>query len=129
MTKEEAKNYLVNYRKLYEDFAPEKFLEALDIILSEPSLPSNMDDAAKQYARNYTESDTGNGGDDWEDDIQITFKAGAKWMAAQGYIDHCAVIQETRDYGDGYTDITFGISTPDEPFDENAEYIFQIRKK
>ena len=34
---------------------------------------------ARRYATLYTESDEGNGGDDWEDDIVITFKAGAFW--------------------------------------------------
>ena len=49
-----------------------------------PSLPSNLDEAAKDYARCYTESDNGNGGDDWEDDISIAFKAGARWLAEKG---------------------------------------------
>lgn len=49
-----------------------------------PSLPSNLDEAAKDYARCYTESDNGNGGDDWEDDILIAFKAGARWLAEKG---------------------------------------------
>ncbi len=49
-----------------------------------PSLPSNLDEAAKDYARCYTESDNGNGGDDWEDDILIAFKAGTRWLAEKG---------------------------------------------
>ena len=52
--------------------------------LNEPSLPSNLDKAAKEYAYKYTENDNGNGGEDWEDDIRITFIAGAEWMAKQG---------------------------------------------
>lgn len=40
-----------------------------------------LDEAAKNYAAEYTENENGNGGDDWEDDIVITFKAGAEWMA------------------------------------------------
>ena len=48
------------------------------------SLPSNLDEAAKEYLREYNESEFGNGGDDWDDDIVITFKAGAEWMAGQG---------------------------------------------
>ena len=46
--------------------------------------PQGLDKAAEEYARQYTENDNGNGGDDWEDDIRITFEAGAKWMAEQG---------------------------------------------
>ena len=34
MTLEEAKDYLDNYRKMYADIAPERFLEALDVLLS-----------------------------------------------------------------------------------------------
>ncbi|MBP5172826.1 MAG: hypothetical protein J6W74_00245 [Bacteroidales bacterium] len=35
MTREEAKDYLANYRRMYADLAPEKMLEALDVILAE----------------------------------------------------------------------------------------------
>lgn len=45
MTRVEAIDYLDNYRKMYADIAPEKFLEALDILLSESELPENMDEA------------------------------------------------------------------------------------
>lgn len=48
-----------------------------------PSLSSNLDGAAKEYLKQYNESEFGNGGDDWDDDILITFKAGAMWMAGQ----------------------------------------------
>ena len=50
MTKEEAIDYLDNYRKLYADLAPEKFLEALDTLLSESQLSSNLNEAAEEYA-------------------------------------------------------------------------------
>ncbi len=49
----------------------------------QPSLPSNLNEAAKNYATEYTENENGNGGDDWEDDIAIAFKDGAEWMAEQ----------------------------------------------
>ena len=35
MTREEAKDYLANYRRMYADLAPEKMIDALDVILSE----------------------------------------------------------------------------------------------
>ena len=47
-------------------------------------LQSDVTKAAKDYARCYTESDNGNGGDDWEDDISIAFTAGAQWLAEKG---------------------------------------------
>lgn len=54
-----------------------------DIIGKMPCLPSNLDEAAKEYLKQYNESEFGNGGDDWDDDILITFKAGAMWMLEQ----------------------------------------------
>jgi hypothetical protein len=56
----------------------------IDMISKEsPSIPSNLDEVAGEYAYKYTENDNGNGGEDWEDDIRITFIAGAEWMAKQ----------------------------------------------
>ena len=52
-------------------------------IKEQPSLPSNIDEAANEYTTEYTENENGNGGDDWEDDIAIAFKAGAGWMVNQ----------------------------------------------
>lgn len=49
----------------------------------QPSLSSNLNEAAEEYLEQYNESEFGNGGDDWDDDIRITFKAGAEWMARQ----------------------------------------------
>lgn len=45
-------------------------------------LPSNLDEAADTFAHNGDVN--GVGGDDYEDDLRITFKAGAEWMAGQG---------------------------------------------
>ena len=88
MTKAEAKEYLDNYRKMYADLAPERFLEALDIMLNESSLPSNLDDAANEEADELLAHMKIDG-----DMIYIpTAKAlmialarfGAEWMAGQG---------------------------------------------
>lgn len=46
--------------------------------LPEETASKSLEKASKQYAVNYTSNDNGNGGDDWEDDIAIAFKAGAK---------------------------------------------------
>ena len=46
-------------------------------------IPTNLEEAAKEYVRQYNESEFGNGGDDWDDDIFITFKAGAEWQKKQ----------------------------------------------
>ena len=82
MTKDEAKDYLENYRKMYADLAPEKFLEALDIVLATPSMPSKleeMNESAKELAYK-----TWSDGENWSDAAIKTFQAGAEWLAAQG---------------------------------------------
>lgn len=45
----------------------------------QPSLPSNLDEAAKEYMRNYIPFDQCD-----SRDIIRTFKAGAEWMAGRG---------------------------------------------
>lgn len=124
MTNEEAKEYLDNYRKMYAELAPERFLEALDIMLNEPSLPSNMDEAAEKYGEE-------NQVEYWSDaynlhtskgDLIDAFKAGAKWMAEQGYtVEEMVWIYN----GDKY------ISRRNLPenFEVGDEVIVQIRKK
>ena len=80
MTKEEAKEYLDNYRKMYAELAPERFLEALDIMLNEPSLPSNLDEAAKEYANIQDDDDREKYVNGY---LYNGFFAGAKWRDAQ----------------------------------------------
>lgn len=83
MTRVEAIDYLDNYRKMYAKLAPERFLEALDIMLNEPSLPSNLDEAANMYGLKSAHGEN-NYCAWWHRD---GFKAGAEWMAGQGYVD------------------------------------------
>ena len=89
-------------------------------------LPSNLDEAAREYLREYNESEFGNGGDDWDDDIFITFKAGAEWMAGQG------VKFDTKiSWLDGFG---FQIGWPEDTsifdcFNEGDRVVVQIRKK
>ena len=84
MTKQEAKEYLNNYRKMYAELAPERFLEALNIMLNEPSLPSNLDEAAEEYCSKCREK--GFHLSPWS-----AFKAGAEWMAGQGETIDCSI--------------------------------------
>lgn len=117
MTKEEAKEYLDNYRKMYAELAPERFLEALDIMLNEPLLPSNLDEAAEEYSNNldyyhYT-----------GDDPAVAFKAGAEWMAGQGETQKHLVINSTA----GSPLLWPSCYTND--FKVGDEVIVQIRKK
>ena len=79
---------------MYADMAPEKFIEALDVILADPLL-SNLDEAAEEYANNEhpDEPCVGRWGTvdyeppiDREYDREIAkdaFKAGAEWVIKQ----------------------------------------------
>lgn len=61
MTQEVAINYLKNFRMIYAGFAPKRFIEALDCIISRPSLPSNLNEAAQKDAiRTYVMPEDGN---------------------------------------------------------------------
>lgn len=87
MTKEEAIDYLDNYRKMYAELAPERFLEALDILLSKSPLPSGIDEAAEETAKKYycscLEKHNETGICNGCENVKISFKAGAEWMAGQ----------------------------------------------
>ena len=53
-------------------------VSAYRMLKEQPSLPSNLDEAAKEYNRNYTPFDQCD-----SRDIIRTFKAGAEWLAGQ----------------------------------------------
>ena len=81
MSKEEAIDYLDNYRKLYAELAPERFLEALDTLLSESQPPSNIDEAAEEYVS--TLCDRADEGLRIDTTLEFAFKAGAEWQEEQ----------------------------------------------
>lgn len=80
MTKEEAIDYLDDYRKLYAELAPEKFLEALDILLSESQIHSNIDEAAE---KNFETMEVLEHENIFEETHNKIFKAGAEWNDRQ----------------------------------------------
>ena len=128
MTQEEAIKYL---RQIYPNgghcWLDSQRIEAIDIAiaaLSQPSLPSNLDEAANEYLKQYNESEFGNGGDDWDDDILITFKAGAEWMAVQFQKIDCDLV-DWYSTSDG-KDYCRGVKTQD---DFEVPEGFYIRKK
>ena len=87
---------------------------------------TGLDGAAKEYARQYTENDNGNGGDDWEDDIRITFEAGAKWMAERGWHEE-AIIKGSNDV----VWLNYNVELPIDLakyFKDGDKVIVQIRK-
>jgi hypothetical protein len=128
MDKEEAKEYLDNYRKMYAELAPESFLEALDIMLNEPSLPSNLDEAVNgvmPISYGSLEVDCYGGSEPVYSREQMVemFKAGAEWMAGQGASFNTKV---------GWIDGPTVLDWPDDILDKfkmGDEVIVQIRKK
>lgn len=127
MTKAEAKEYLDNYRKMYADLAPERFLDALDIMLNEPSLPSNLDEAAEEIASDIAPTHPDIGWNECFEKIKEGIKAGAEWMAGQG------VTCEGVIFGDKYfrhKNVEMHLS--DEQYDKVGDFgdkvIVQIRK-
>lgn len=88
MTQEEAKKILSGYVKAcneddfltLEMFEYEEVIEAMTMgakALSQPSLPSNLDEAANKFAHLYDQGTC-------DGVAQECFKAGAEWMAEQG---------------------------------------------
>ena len=81
MTKEEAVQYLEDYCKMYADIAPERFLEALEIVLSKPSLPSNLFEAKHAFSEKRFPNEKKA---PLRRAARIGYEAGAEWMAEQG---------------------------------------------
>ena len=87
----DAEKIIAEIRWLKTELQGYSAREALDYIESYINLQEryrflHLDEAAEEYLKQYNESEFGNGGDDWDDDIIITFKAGAKWMSGLGKI-------------------------------------------
>lgn len=123
MTREEAKTYLENYRKMYADLAPERFLEALDCILSQPSLPSDLDEAAKKIVIQLHPSMEYSAvlGDRLTiGELTKLVKAGAEWMAGQGVVLRLSI--DELSCGAYNACVEQGLTSED-------DVIVQIRKK
>lgn len=89
-------------------------------------LPSNLDEAADTFAHNGDVN--GVGGDDYEDDLRITFKAGAKWMAEQGKTVEGHLIQDVEE-GNGDFLLSANYIPYCSKFKDKEKVIVQIRKK
>lgn len=93
MTKEEAIEHLKLIRLNAGMTGAESFKEALDLAivsLSQPSLPSDLNEAAEEYAyNNWEDNDYHTGASeglpfDAIGHTEKCFRAGAEWMAGQG---------------------------------------------
>lgn len=93
-------------------------IDALEV-KEQPSLPDNLDEAAEEYARLDDEGV-------WKDGGKYKgFKAGAEWMAGQGYTVDGIVICD-KELTRGYKDIVMRI--PDE-LKVDDKVTIQIRKR
>lgn len=127
MTREEAIKILQN---IYFE-APE-VTEAIQIAigtLSQSYLPSNLDEAAEEYAPDFSNDLASKAA---VEAIKDAFKAGAEWMAGQGVTE---VSRLYRDPNPPYEGLFFGVlpffSTLQMAlnYHEGEEVIVQIRKK
>ena len=124
MTKEEALKILRkdSLSNLVGYYSSEELQEVIDIVVSRPSLPSNLDEAANNYGvdirlgypRVMDETDKY---------IYNAFKAGAEWMAGQGV----SMLGRVGIYGVEVESITKELR--EAGFDLGEEIILQIRKK
>lgn len=125
MTKEEAIENIKLIRFNAAITNANSFKEALDMAieaLSQPSLPSNLDEAAEEYARiecdNYVDEE-----DNVcyiEEAMRNTFKASAKWMAGQGVTLNLSI--DEFSCGAYNACVEQGLTSED-------EVVVQIRKK
>lgn len=67
---------------------------------SQPSLPSNLDEAAEEYGRNTFINECMENGVCDDHDLSDAFKAGAEWMAGQGWIEDGSMPPETKQESD-----------------------------
>ena len=96
MTREEAIKVLSESINDCSKVPLDKIVEAVHLsieALSQPSLPSNLDEAAHSYAWEKQEHHIDFDGDEYLDygPRYDAFKAGAEWMAGQGVTVECGV--------------------------------------
>lgn len=131
MTKEEAIKILTGY--MGGKIAPEstELYQAIelvvDILESQPSLPSNLDEAAEEYRDTEMCTDSDYIDDDGDSlyrsfALREAFKAGAEWMAGQGI-----TVGGTFHHSCGYPSV-IELKTYLRDY-EGADVIVQIRKK
>ena len=90
----------------------------LFIITPEPELPSNLDEAADEYASTWIY------GSAWNDAVKNTFKAGVKWMAEQGETLEGEVV---KDINNKLAVSAKGLSGTEAKFGDKV--IVQVRRK
>ena len=139
-TKEEALKFLNGYMAGKIDPESVEFYSAVefvvDVLKSQSSLPSNLDEAAKTYGNEHIIlPDEYNDGDIpyYEEATATVFKAGAEWIARQGENKEGVVIHNNDyiEFSDGsYIDLDPSLSSKLAfILKDGDKVITQIRKK
>ena len=146
MTREEARLTLQENLGYLTSVNHQRILDAIKVaieVLSESSLPSNLDEAAEEYAIQGHENHTNvNYINTYIEGKRIGFKAGAEWIASQGVCipAHIFMPCEIKDVYDSSKGEYPAAIHPDcggslvlerylKDFKHNEEVIMQIRKK
>lgn len=145
MTREEARLTLQENLGYLTSVHHQRILDAIKVaieVLSEPSLPSNIDEAAEVGWDAYYNSDKFPSNPCAQSGYKVGFKAGAEWMAGQGVCipAHIFMPCEIKDVYDSSKGEYPAAIHPDcggslvlerylKDFKHNEEVIMQIRKK
>lgn len=131
MTKEEVIEILGRFVIGAEPCSQREIIDACasayGMLKEQPSIPSNLDEAAKKYSENILANN-----EDLQDAIEDAFKAGAKWMAEQGIKLHgrilpgprCNLYIESDCFDGGYKGLNYRFSDSND-----VDMFVQIRKK
>lgn len=122
MTREEILEAITD-DKMMPFIQPDQLANIVDFVIknSQPSLPSNLDKAAEAHRRKVYYGDA-----EMCQFVREVFKAGAEWMAGQGFISEGKVFTSA---------FTSYVKTPGieellkDAFPEDTEVIVQVRKK
>ena len=126
MTKEEAIKVFHSYAiwDLMDNFTTDELQEMINAIVSTPSLPSNLDEAAE---KNFETMEVLEHENIFEETHNRIFKAGAEWMAEQGETREVEVKEDAGGYP-YITKIELYDYDKDEPLFKPGKVIVQIRK-
>ena len=95
MTKEEAIETIKDICLTTEQLT--RIEKALECLLSQLSLPSNLDEAAEEIASDIAPTHPDIDWDECFEKIKDGIKAGAEWMAGQGYTKEAVVGMATEE--------------------------------
>ena len=133
MTREEARLTLQENLGYLTSIHHQRILDAIKVaieVLSESSLPSNLDEAAEKYAIQGHENHTNiNYINTYIEGKRIGFIAGAEWMAGQGVSMEYEVEDKCLELGYGSLPGLDPIINLQNSFHVGDKVILQVRKK